>query len=154
MFSATARNVSLWVSTHILQAMWRELAGPVNESLARRVEWGRGGRAQYHFSDAKYQNEFAATKSSRTMGQSVHINKAGGHVVVYVRATCWVELSKWPLLGHFRPSGKQPLNPDICVSDCLAGTSHSKVAHRALGGKKKIQQKKKQADFLFGTNAS
>lgn len=79
---------------------------------------------------AKY---FAATKPSRTMGQTVHVNKAGGHVVVYVRATCWVGPSKWPLLGHFRPSGQQPLNPDICVSDCLAGTSHSQVPHRALG---------------------
>lgn len=60
-------------------------------------------------------------------------NKAGGHVVVYVRATCWVGPSKRPLLGHFRPSGQQPLNPDICVSDCLAGTSHSQVPNRGLG---------------------
>lgn len=94
MLTTTACDASL-TRALITHTVCTELAGLVTESLAR------GTIITFVTQNVKI--NLLPLSLEGTMGQTVYANKAGGHVVVYVRATCWVGPSKWPLLGHFRP---------------------------------------------------
>lgn len=68
-------------------------------------------------------------------------NQAGGHVVVYVRATCCAQPSKWPLLGHFRPSGQHLYTQTSVSATVLLGQHTVRVLNE--------DQESKQVFFFF-----